>query len=135
MIGDVLKRELSLLLNTSKNKNAKNAFWRLIRDIAVQDIKEFAKPIDSQTLIDCYYKILNSNLSYIPSYFQETLKSNKQKRYRVILRNIFTSNANHKDGLIHQKGIEYKTEHNLVRAGKKIIYKWNEKFNNTGKGE
>ena len=126
MLGDVLKKNLYKLKNASFKKNAANAFWIILREIAVMEIVEHKYPIDSDTIIPLYYKIMCDNIQYIPSYFQETIPSNKQERFRVIIRNLFSSNAFHTDGLANQKGIFAYREINESKKGERIVYQKSE---------
>ncbi len=122
MLGDVLKRNLFKLKYASKKKTDNNAFWIILREIAAEEIIEYKGPIDSDTIIPLYYNILYSNIQYIPSYFQEILPSNKQERFRVIIRNLFSSNAFHSDGLANQDGIYAYKEINESKKGERIVY-------------
>lgn len=122
--GDVLKQKIYLLKNAIKNKNSNNAFWKVLQDIIVEDIKKFNQPIDSNILIPIYYKILKNNEQYLPDFVLERLKSNNQERYRVILRNLVTSNAFHKDGLANKPNIIANKKLNKNRRGEKIIYQY-----------
>ena len=122
MLGDVLKREIFLLSSASTKKVGRDAFWIILRDIAVREIIEYGMPIDSDTIIPLYYDILCDNLNYIPDYFQEILPSNNQERFRVITRNLFSSNAFHPDGLANQDGIYAYKEVNESKKGERIVY-------------
>lgn len=122
MLGEVLRKRLPLLLTSSTKKTASNAFWIILRDIAREEIIELEEPVDSDTIIPIYYDILSSNLDYIPEYFQEVLPSNHQERYRVINRNLFSSNAFHPDGLANQKGIRAYKEINENKKGERIVF-------------
>lgn len=125
MLGDVLRREIYLLSFASEKKNDEEAFWVILRDIAVREIIEYGMPIDSDVIIPLYYDILCENKCYIPSYFQETLPSNCQERFRVIIRNLFSSNAFHPDGLANQIGILAYKEINESKKGERIVYQKN----------
>lgn len=121
--GDVLKRNLHQLENASENKLAKDAFWMILRDIAVQEILAiYPSKVDSDIAVEVYYKILSENVSFIPLYFRVTLRSNRQERFRVINRNMWTSNAFHPDGLANQSQISAYKEINPDRKGEKIVY-------------
>ena len=122
MLGDVLKRNLNKLKYTSLKKVGNDAFWVILRDIAVEEIIEYGGPIDSDTIIPLYYNIVCKNLNYIPHYFQEILPSNNQERFRVIIRNLFSSNAFHPDGLANQPGIYAYKEINESKKGERIVY-------------
>lgn len=122
MLGDVLKRNLYLLSTSSTKKNGSDAFWIILRDIAVREIIEYNMPVDSDTIIPLYYDIVSNNLNYIPDYFQEILPSNHQERFRVIIRNLFSSNAFHPDGLANQNGIYAYKEVNESKKGERIVY-------------
>lgn len=76
MLGDVLKREIHNLQFSSSKKVGPNAFWIILRNIAVEEIIEYGDPIDSDTIIPLYYEIMSQNLNFIPEYFQEILPSN-----------------------------------------------------------
>lgn len=122
MLGDVLRKNLYQLQNASKKKTDKDAFWIILRDIAVEEIIKNGFPIDSDVIIPIYYEILSENLSYIPPYFQERLKSNHQERFRVLIRNLFSSNAFHKEGLANQPSIFAYTQVNEFKKGSRIVY-------------
>ena len=122
MLGDVLKRNLNHLRYASLKKVGNDAFWVILRDIAVEEIIEHGGSIDSDTIIPLYYNILCENLHYIPHYFQEILPSNKQERFRVIIRNLFSSNAFHPDGLANQPGVYAYKEINECKKGERIVY-------------
>lgn len=121
--GDVLKRSLNQLQNVSENKLANDAFWIVLRDIAVQEILAvYPSKVDSDIAVEVYYDILRDNIQYIPPYFRVKLKSNRQERFRVINRNLWTSNAFHPDGLANQPQITAYKEINPARKGSKIVY-------------
>ena len=124
MFGDVLKAKIAELSSSSTNKNDQNTFWIKLRDIAVEDILS-VKPqkIDSDTAIALYYDILIDNYEKIPNYYRKVLKSNKQERFRVLNRNMWSSNAFHPDGLANQPGIEAYKEINESKKGSRIVYK------------
>lgn len=122
MLGDVLKREIHNLQYSSSKKVGPDAFWIILRNIAVEEIIEYGDPIDSDTIIPVYYEIMSQNLNFIPEYFQEVLLSNNQERYRVIIRNLFSSNAFHPDGLANQEGINAYREINEFKKGDRIVY-------------
>ena len=122
MLGDILKKYLYKLQHASLKKVGNNAFWVILRDIAVEEIIEYGSSIDSDTIIPLYYSIMCDNLQYIPLYFQEILPSNGQERFRVIIRNLFSSNAFHPDGLANQEGIYAYKEINEFKKGERIVY-------------
>lgn len=122
MLGDILKTNITKLQYASIKKTEKNAFWVILRDIAKQEIIEYGEAVDSDTIIPLYYNIVCNNLEYVPQYFQQILPSNKQERFRVIIRNIFSSNAFHSDGLANQKGIYAYKEINENKKGERIVF-------------
>lgn len=122
MLGDVLKREIHKLKYSSVKKIGNDAFWVILWKIAVKEIIEYNGPIDSDIIIPLYYEIICKNLDNIPPYFQEILPSNKQERFRVIIRNLFSSNAFHPDGLANQHGIYAYKEINESKKGERIVY-------------
>lgn len=122
--GDVLKANLYKLKSCSIKKNAPNTFWKVLRDIAVKEIKaNYPFKVDSDTAISVYYDILSENENFIPSYYKEKYQCNGQERYRVGNRNVWSSNAFHPDGLAHQKGIIAYKEINENKKGSRIVYK------------
>lgn len=121
--GDVLRRNIGQLSEASENKLASDAFWVILRDIAVQDILAiYPNKVDSDIAVEVYYMVLCDNLVHIPAHFKEKLKSNNQERFRVINRNMWTSNAFHPDGLANQPQIKAYKEINPDRKGQKIVY-------------
>lgn len=126
MLGDVLKKNLYKLEHASNKKNGKDAFWVILRDIAIEEIIEYGNPIDSDTIIPIYYKIMCENPNNIPHYYKEIVPSNNQERFRVIIRNLFSSNAFHCDGLANQKGIYAYKETNDIKKGRRIVYQKSE---------
>lgn len=121
-IGDVLKRRVKSLVNATNKKTGNDAFWVMLRDIARDEIIEYGEAIDSDTIIPIYYEILCENLNYIPQYFKKILPSNKQERFRVIIRNLFSSNSFHPDGLANQPGIYAYKEVNEIKKGQRIVF-------------
>lgn len=122
MLGDVLRREIHRLKYATTKRAGHDAFWVILRKIAVSEIIEYNGPIDSDTIIPLYYDIVCDNLDNIPLHFQELLPSNKQERFRVIIRNLFSSNAFHPEGLANQDGIYAYKEINELKKGKRIVY-------------
>ena len=121
--GDYLRRNIYLLKNASRKKVGPDAFWEILRSIAVQDILSiYPAKIDSDTAIPIYYQILDENKDKIPPYFLEKLSSNHQERYRVINRNLWSSNAFHPNGLANQKEILAYKEINEDKKGERIVY-------------
>ena len=123
MLGDVLKREIWRLRYASEKKVGDDAFWIILRNIAVDEIIEYGDYIDSDTIIPIYYEIMCENIEHIPLYFRERLPSNNQERFRVIIRNLFSSNAFHPDGLANQEGICAYKEVNESKKGERIVYR------------
>lgn len=122
MIGDELRKNIFLFANAETNKNGKNAFWKILKDIAIKEIINYQRKIDSDTIIPIYYKIMRENLKSIPEYFRQIIPSNKQERFRVIIRNVFSSNAFNSDGLANCKNIIAFREVNESKKGNRIIY-------------
>ena len=124
MIGDVLKRRIKELKTSSTNPRAKDAFWVILRDIAKEEIIElYPYGVDSDTIIPIYYDIVSNNLEHIPEEVTRVLPSNGQESYRVTIRNLFSSNAFHPDGLANQEGITAKKIINESKKGYRIVYK------------
>lgn len=123
MLGDVLKRNLYKLKNTTSKRSGNDAFWIVLRDIAVEEIIEHEDLIDSDTIIPLYYNILRDNLMFIPEHYKMTLPSNHQERFRIVIRNIFSSNSFNVDGLANQPGIIAYKEINEYKKGERIVYR------------
>lgn len=123
MLGDVLKRRVSSLKNTTAKRTGTDAFWIVLRDIARDEIVESKYPVDSDIIIPIYYDILCENLEYIPDHFKETLPSNNQRRFWVTIRNIFSSNSFHTAGLANQPGIIAYKEINEHKKGERVVYR------------
>lgn len=122
--GDVLRKKIGLLTNASTKKIGQNAFWEILKRIAVEDINDiYPQKVDSDIAIPIYYEILNENEHLLPSYFCKILPSNNQERYRVINRNLFSSNSFHKDGLANHDDIEAYKEINDDKKGERIVFK------------
>lgn len=131
MIGDVLKRNLNRISTANENRTNSNALWKILRDIAKEEIIEaYPSKIDSNIIVPIYYLILKENLDYVPDFYKEKLKSNNQERFRVICRNIFSSNAFHPDGLANQEGIIAYKAINENKKGERIIFQGDLKYVN-----
>jgi hypothetical protein len=123
MFGDVLRRKAYLLATASGNKLSDNAFWVILRNIAVEDIKAcYPDKVDSVNAVPLYYSILKENIQYIPQEYIEKMPSNNQEKFRVKNRNMWTSNAFHPEGLANQPGIIAERTINENRKGDRIIY-------------
>lgn len=121
--GDYLREHIYLLQDASVKKVGSDAFWEILKRIAVQEIlRVFPMRVDSDTAVPIYYEILSENEDQFPPYFSEKLSSNNQERYRVINRNLWTSNAFHPDGLANQKEISAYKEINENKKGERIVY-------------
>lgn len=121
--GDYLREHIYLLQDASVKKVGSDAFWEILKRIAVQEIlRMFPMRVDSDTAVPIYYEILSENEDQFPPYFSEKLSSNNQERYRVINRNLWTSNAFHPDGLANQKEISAYKEINENKKGERIVY-------------
>ena len=121
--GDYLKNHIYLLKNASLKKVGRDAFWEILKRIAVNEILSiYPNKVDSDIAVPIYYEILSKNEKQFPQYFSEKLASNNQERYRVINRNLWTSNAFHKDGLANQKEISAHKIINENKKGERIVY-------------
>ena len=130
--GDCLKKKLKDgdFLKCSDKKNDKNAFWIILRNSAVEDLKQCCpQKIDSDVATRIYYHILVDNLDCLPHFICDILPSNNQERFRVVNRNLFSSNAFHPDGLANQKGVYAIKNNNEKRKGEKIVFQWMEDKN------
>lgn len=129
--GDYLREHIYLLQDASVKKVGSDAFWEILKRIAVQEIlRVFPMRVDSDTAVPIYYEILSENEDQFPPYFSEKLSSNNQERYRVINRNLWTSNAFHPDGLANQKEISAYKEINENKKGERIVYQGVKKYVN-----
>lgn len=123
MLGDILKKNIYKLESASIKKTGNDAFWVILKEIAAKEIVEHDGPVDSDTIIPLYYNIMCEHLDSIPQYFQEILPSNGQERFRVIVRNLFSSNAFHPDGLANHDGITAYKEINEMKKGERVVYR------------
>lgn len=127
--GDVLRKKIQLLSSASEKKIGHDAFWEILKRIAVEDIIElYPQKVDSDLAIPIYFEILQENEHLLSPYFCKILPSNNQERYRVINRNLFSSNAFHPDGLANQDEIYAFKEINEDKKGEKVIYQRREKI-------
>lgn len=127
MFGDILRNNAHLLTDASEKSNDENAFWKILRDIAREEIKSFSpNKVDSDLAIELYYKILVEKIDLIPQSFTRILPSNGQEKFRVCNRNLWSSNAFHSDGLANQIGIKTKKVINENKKGYKIVYWYSE---------
>ena len=125
MFGDYLRTHIDILSNATLKKVGDNCFWKLLQSIAVNEIKSvYPDSVDSDIAVPIYYKILKDNKDKFDPYFSVVLDSNKQERFRVINRNLWTSNAFHPDGLANHKGIIANKSINEAKKGYRIIFKW-----------
>jgi len=121
--GDYLRENIYLLSKASTKKIGEDAFWVILKKLAVKEILSiYPQKVDSDTAVPIYFEILRENENVLPKYFTEKLPSNNQKRYRVINRNLFTSNAFHTDGLAKQLEIYAYREINENKKGERIVY-------------
>lgn len=122
--GDILRKKIHLLSKASTKKIGHDAFWEILKRIAVEDIIAlYPQKVDSDIAIPIYYEILKEHEHLLPNHFCKLLSSNRQERYRVINRNLFSSNAFHSDGLANQNGIDAYKEINEDKKGERVIYK------------
>ncbi len=129
--GDVLRNKIQVLRSASENSRSDKAFWVLLRDMAIEDICDiYPKAIDSDIAIPIYYEILVENLDKIPIRFKQKLKSNGQERFRVILRNIFSSNALHANGIGGSKLIEVRKVISETRNGYRVRFRRKDNVDN-----
>lgn len=129
MFGDCLKKKLKSgdFLKCENKKTSDKAFWVLIRDAATEDIKACCpNKVDSDKAIGVYYEILLNNMEFLPDFVCSVVPSNNQEKFRVIIRNVFTSNAFNPKGLANQAGIIATKEFNGERKGERIVFKWEE---------
>lgn len=125
MFGKILEKNIYKLKIASPKKSSKNAFWKILIEIAVEELKEYSpKKIDSGYATEIYYEILKKNESYLPNHFKEKMKSNNQERYRVINRNIWSSNNHNPNGLSNQPGVSAIRKMNEEKHGYKTVYSW-----------
>lgn len=129
MLGDVLRSRLDELRCSSIKPNDKNSFWIVLRNIARDEIIAlYPNKVDSDTIIPVYYDILSENIEYVPLELRRVLPSNNQESYRVKIRNLFSSNAFHLDGLANQEGIIANKMINESKKGYRIVYQGDKKY-------
>ena len=69
--GDCLKSKLKNgdFLNCEEKKNSDKAFWVVLRDTAVEDLRKCSpQKIDSNAAIRIYYGILFENMDFLPDF-------------------------------------------------------------------
>jgi len=82
----------------------------------------YPNKVDSDQAIPIYYEILRENEEILPKYFIERLQSNNQERYRVINRNLWSSNAFHPDGLANSLNVKAIKKENTNKKGDLVMY-------------
>ena len=127
MIGDVLKKrikELSQAIDGSGIKQGRK-LWQILKDIAIEEIM-FLSPdrVSSSDIIPIYYSIIRENQNILSPYNREILPSNGQERFRVVVRNLFVTNAFHQDGLANYRSIKANRVVNSDRRGCRIVYQY-----------
>ena len=121
--GDELKEALAKGEFLDCTKYGKRPFWIVLRNVAIADIQGiYPHSIDSDSAVPIYYQILKEHEDMLPNFLKIRL-GNKQERYRVVNRNLFTSNAFHTEGLANQPGIYAKKQVNESKKGYRIVYK------------
>ena len=129
--GDYLRNHIDLLSKASIKKVGSNAFWKILQEIAVHEILElYPQKVDSDVAVPVYYQILKENEDIFNNFFKEKIPSNNQERYRVLNRNMWTSNALHLDGIANRKEIKAVKIINEERKGRRIIYQGVEEYAN-----
>lgn len=124
MIGDVLKERLNEVRHSEDKRKGDSSFCEVIKRIAVEEINElYPERIDSDVIIEVYYKILSQHKDYIPTSLLEITPSNGQERFRNAVRNIFTSNAYHTNGLANNPNLKVVKVVNENRKGRRYSYK------------
>ena len=127
MVGDILEKrikEISFASDGSGEKGGKK-LWQILKNIALEELKNAAPGrVSSNDIIPIYYRIVFENQNLLPNYCRERLPSNKQERYRVIIRNLFVTNAFHQDGLASCKEIRAVKVVNESRRGCRVIYQF-----------
>ncbi len=127
MIGDVLKRRICEVSDAKGGRGIKDGkkLWQILKDIAIEEIRLLSNErISSNDIIPVYYQILKENQNMLSPYYIEVLPSNKQERFRVVIRNLFVTNAFHVDGLANVKGIKAVRVVNSNRRGCRVIYQY-----------
>ena len=120
--GDYLKNNVTLLKYAGEKKTGENAFVEILKKIAVEEIsRHYPNKVDSGNAVPIYYEILRQNEEVFPQFFREKLGKGEE-RYRVINRNMWTSNAFHTDGLANQAKIQAYKVMNKDRKGYSIVY-------------
>ena len=133
MLGDILKGRLNEVKKSIDSSRGQNAFCEVIKKIAIDEINAlYPQKIDSNIIVETYYKILLDNMGYIPVPLKE-LSANGQYRFRISVRNVFTSNANHSNGLANSPYLNVKRIVNDNRKGRRYSYQGVEKYANKNK--
>ena len=125
MIGDILKGRILEIRNAGDGRGKKDGIklWQILKKIALEEIKSLAPDrVSSNDIIPVYYNIILENQNLLSDYYREVLPSNKQERFRVVIRNLFVTNAFHPDGLANSKGVKAVKVVNSDRRGCRVVY-------------
>lgn len=131
MIGDVLKKNLDKVQNSIDARRGHNAFCEVIKRIAIEEINAlYPEKVDSDVIVEIYYKILLENIECVPISMRNLSSSNDQYRFRISVRNIFTSNASHANGLANCPYLKVVKIVNEDRKGRRYSYQGVENYVN-----
>ncbi len=123
MLGDILISRLNEVKQSKDKRSGNDAFCEVIKRIAIDEINAiYPKKIDSDIIVEVYYNILLNNLDYIPASLKKLSPSNGQYRFRIAVRNIFTSNSDHSNGLSNNSKLHTVKIVNDARKGKHYTY-------------
>lgn len=132
MVGDVLKNNLDKIKKSNDARHGNDAFCEVIKRIAIEEINAlYPKKVDSDVIIEIYYKILLENIECVPLSMRKNVPSSKQHRFRIAIRNIFTSNAYHSNGLANSPYLKAVKKVNENRKGRRYSYQGVENYVDT----
>ena len=133
--GLFLKKILADPNYEDKIKDINKDFYKFVIEVFICDlIYEYNITLKNQEVISndvipLYFDILKNNEGKLNEQLTKELKSNNQKRYRVIIRNIFTSNSENTEGLQNRVELAASRTSNPTRKNQiSISYKLSEKI-------
>ena len=123
MLGDILISRLDEIKKSEDSPRGTNAFCEVIKRIAVDEINAlYPEKVDSDVIVEVYYEILLKNIDKIPPTMTSLAPSDKQYRFRISVRNVFTSNAFHSNGLANHPRLKAIKVVNDERKGRRYTY-------------
>jgi len=113
----------------------KDNFFNFLKECFICDLIKYYNEtqkiveVSSNDIIITYYNILLKNQEKLHPNMREIIPSNNQERFRICVRNTFTSNSSNKDGLQNRAELSYKYENHPTRKKQyTILYRLSDEF-------